>query len=232
MQCEKALEELHWYVKNCNLVCLIPIYEDYITHNPIYDINKMLAYFRRQLIKEEIPTILCNNCSAGFIYRMLGVQRISPTINNIILSDDYMRLCREPEKYLQQDMETAYWGVWRGEKCPIGRINDIEVYFVHDTNQKEALDRWNRLRKRVNYDHLVYLFVDIGFNGNGCLFYSDVRKFCSMKQRHLCILNKNMYIGSELKGAIYMNHGHFHTRDAVIENYFDIMGWINREYEI
>lgn len=223
-----ALADLHWYAGKRNIVCLVPIYEDYITKERIYDINKLLSYFRSKLITTEIPTILSNSCNAGFIYRMLGVQRISPTINNIIWPKDFLKLCEEPYKYLTKDIIFSHWTIYAGKTIPVGRIEDIEVYFVHDKNAEEAINRWNLFRKRINWDCLIFIFSE----DTATITYSLAKAFCALNEKHMLIFQKNMYCSMELRGSIYMQHGHFHIRNSAIENYFDLLGWINDEYEI
>lgn len=225
---DEALGDLHWYAGKRDIVCLVPIYEDYITKERIYDINKLLSYFRSKLITTEIPTILSNSCNAGFIYRMLGVKRISPTINNVIWPKDFLKLCEEPYKYLTKDIIFSHWTIYAGKRIPVGRIEDIEVYFVHDKNVEEAMNRWNSFRKRINWDCLIYIFSE----DIATIKYSLAKAFCALNEKHMLIFSKNMYCSWELKGSVYMHHDHFHIRNSAIENYFDLLGWINNEFEI
>ena len=38
---------------------------------------------------------------------------------------------------------------------PIGKLDDIEIFFVHYYSQKEVLEKWNRRRDRINWENLV-----------------------------------------------------------------------------
>lgn len=223
---EEVLGELQWH-NELDLLCLVPCYEDYITKRRVYDINKFLSYFRSRLIKVDIPTILSNSCNAGFIYRMLGVKRISPTINNVICPEDFLKICKEPYKYLSKDITLGHWALYNGERHPVGKIEDVSVHFVHDTVSEDALKRWNSFRQRINWDNFHFIMSeDISL-----VPYMTAREFCQLQERHLLILQKNNY-KFNFSGSIYMNHNHFHIRNSAIENYFDLLGWINREYEI
>lgn len=72
---------------------------------------------------------------------------------------------------------------------PVGRIEDIEVYFVHDKNADEAINRWNLFRKRINWDCLIYIFSE----DTATITYSLAKAFCALNERHMLIFQKNMY---------------------------------------
>ena len=225
---DEVLGQIHWYHNNRRIHCLIPMYEDYISKERIYDINKLLSFFRSKLLVGDVPTILSNSCNAGFIYRALGVKRCSPTINNIIWPNDFLKLCKNPEKYLSKDIAFSHWTLHGGKKIPVGKIDDIEVYFVHDSSEKTAIERWNTYRKRVDLNNLIYLFSE----DMGNVPINIIKEFCRLDTKHLFILQKNMYCGQEYKGCVYMNHVNFHIRDSAWENWFDLVGWINGDIEI
>lgn len=159
---------------------------------------------------------------------MLGIKRISPTINNVIWPKDFLKLCKEPYKYLYQDISFSHWAICSGKRIPVGRIKDIEVYFIHDNNADEAINRWNLFRKRINWKRLIYVFSE----DTATISYPIAKEFCALNEKHMLILQKNMYCSLELKGSVYMNHDHFRIRNSAIENWFDLLGWINDEFEI
>lgn len=224
---KEVLAELPWYVKDIDVLCLVPIYKDFIDKNQIYDINRFLGYFRKQLITTELPTILSNSCNAGFIYRALGETMISPTINISIQPEEFMKICRNPREYLSQDIVFDHWTLFYGRRNPVGRIKDVEVVFAHSDDAEESVRRWNKLRKWINWERMIYILS----NEAAMIPYQIAKEFCALPTKHLLIIKDNMYSNSELGGAIYVNHAHFHIRDSAIENWFDLLGWINGEYE-
>ena len=44
------------------------------------------------------------------------------------------------------------------ENCPIGRIEDIEIVFVHYTDADTTKEKWNRRVKRINWENLIFKF--------------------------------------------------------------------------
>lgn len=39
-------------------------------------------------------------------------------------------------------------------KCPIGVLDDIEIYFLHYKTEKEAFEKWNRRKSRIHWDNI------------------------------------------------------------------------------
>lgn len=225
---DEVLEDLCRYAHDKEIVCLVPLYEEYFSKQKCYDINTLLNYFRNKLMGENVPTIISNSCTAGFIYRFLGAQRKSPTINVVIHPTDFLKICKAPEVYLSQDIIFDHWTVFWGERIPVGRTGDVEVLFVHDRNAAEAINRWNRCRQRIDWDNMIYIFAEDSFT----IPYEVAREFCSLDRKHLLLLNKNMYMNPEMKGMLFCKHDHFHDRESAIENRLDILGWLQGEFEI
>lgn len=51
----------------------------------------------------------------------------------------------------------------RHKQYPIGVLDDVEVHFRHYQTEREALEKWSRRVKRVNFNNLFVIFVDRGF---------------------------------------------------------------------
>ena len=53
----------------------------------------------------------------------------------------------------------------RNTKCPIGVLDDIEVVFLHYKSEQEALEKWNRRSKRINWNNIVFKFSEQNYCG-------------------------------------------------------------------
>ena len=42
--------------------------------------------------------------------------------------------------------------------CPVGKLGDIEVVFLHYKTEEEAKEKWERRKKRINWDNLYIKF--------------------------------------------------------------------------
>lgn len=236
----EALADLHWYAKNSNLFCLVPLYNDFITtlecsseyQAPFYGINELLSYFRRQLVNRDIPTIISNSCVSGFIYNALGAKMISPTVNTYIKPADFLKICETPREYFSEDMVFDHWTYnGYGARRPVCRVKDIEVLIAHSVDAEKSIYIWNKSRKWINWENLIYI-LDDKFDMISC---AVIKKFCELPEKHMCIISRNINMGENMKGifltsGLYLNH--FHMRDVAIENWFDLVGWINNEFEI
>lgn len=195
-----------------------------------YAINATLGYFRKQLFNGSIPTILSNDCTAGSIYQTLGLPMASPTINAGLLDDDFIKLCRNPKHYFDIELDSfemgrmACWNSLRpwSVDSPCSRIDDITIYWGHTKPGDAFLERWNIMRKKVNYDNMIFCMSNLRIENS----YSAWKQFSTLKQRHLAIMYDNKYV-TAINGGDAVIVKQFIRPDTPIENYFDLLGWIN-----
>lgn len=223
-----AVADLHYYADNCNILCLIPVYKNVDGQRTVI-VNKMLGYFRRQLVTAEIPTIIANSCLASVIYSALGSPMLSPTINLNIEPEDFVKICKNPRSYLSEDIQFDHWTISKGGRFPVGRIKDVEVLFSHAKDADEAVNAWNRRRQRINWDKLVFIMEDDNYSR--ILKASDEveAEFNALPGKHLRILCKRYNVKPERTDALYLEENYFYRHDLVMENWFDLVTWINKE---
>ncbi|MEE1075055.1 MAG: DUF1919 domain-containing protein [Acutalibacteraceae bacterium] len=129
--------------------------------------NKFFAPLRRKKLKSADFTIISNNCWAGHVYRYFGLPYNTPTVGLYIWAQDYMTLLSDLKGFMSQPLEIIDYKESnhfeeiekRGEISPIGRLNyngkQVEIVFLHYKNAEEALEKWTRRAKRINYDNLI-----------------------------------------------------------------------------
>lgn len=100
-------------------------------------------------------TIISQNCIGGVFSHDMNLPFRSPTVNLFISADDFVRFVNRLEYYLNIELEISW-----GEEYPVGRLDDVEVHFVHYETCKEAQAAWERRKKRVNIDNIVILATD------------------------------------------------------------------------
>lgn len=220
---------------NINIECFIPIYErkmflkEETYYGEKYDINKFLAYFRRKLLKSQSISFVANNCIAGHFYEMAGILMSSPTINTGLTPEDFIKLCKSPQKYLNMDIKCDRMGFHNENNnespnrlYPIGRLDDIEVHFVHEKTGQDAEDKWNTLRENVDFENLIFLLADNHTNG---IPIRVQKEFMELPQRHLLVINgKTKYCTSSYDVIQNLPYA---SLDKALENYFDFVGWLN-----
>ena len=141
-------------------------------------INKFLrikfSKIRQKRLKNRNFTIISNNCWGGMIYESYNLIKQSPTIGLFFHADDYIKFISNFNYYINLKLEfikideskNKEWLVnnVHFDKHPIGLLDDIEIYFLHYKDEKEAEEKWNRRIERINYNDILFKFND----QNGC----------------------------------------------------------------
>ena len=107
------------------------------------------------------------------------------------MADDYIQFISQLKEYLAIDLEfippeKSKWknapqvgGDKRFGSYPIGRLKDVEVFFLHARTPEEAREKWLRRIERVNWDRLLIKFND----QNGCTS-EHVERFLNLPYRN------------------------------------------------
>lgn len=130
-------------------------------------IEKVLAPIRRSKLNSTNFTIISNNCWAGRVYQRYGLSYTSPTVGLFFWAEDYVRFISKLRYYMSLEIsmipatESKHYDmlVKRNQlPCPVGKLDDVEVVFLHYKTDKEAIEKWERRKKRINWDNLYIKF--------------------------------------------------------------------------
>ena len=134
-------------------------------------LNIKINIHKKNVRKEyngENITIISNNCIAGTIYNILGMQFCSPTINQWMKMNEYMLFIENLKYYcecelIKNELESNNW------KYPVGTLiagddnhKDINIYFNHYDDFTSARAKWEERKKRIlwNKIYVIYDFND------------------------------------------------------------------------
>lgn len=131
-------------------------------------LRKIISPIRRLGLKNRNFSIISNNCWGGIVYDIFGLQYLSPTIGLYMFSDDYIRFCENLDYYLKLPVteikleESRYSNELKQKNinCPIGKIKDVELIFLHYKNFNDAKVKWEKRCKRIKFDNLIIKFSD------------------------------------------------------------------------
>lgn len=112
-------------------------------------------YFIRKNFHKHNLTIISQNCIGGVFYHDMGLPFNSPTINLFFEANDFLRFVLHLKQYLALPLE-MHWG----EEYPIGKLGDLNIYFMHYHTCTEAFESWNRRVKRIQWDNILVLSTD------------------------------------------------------------------------
>lgn len=138
---------------------------------------------RNHRLKNKKFTIISNNCWGGYVYRLFGLPYQSPTVGLFIMPDDYLKFVGDLKHYLTEvklafisPKESRHFDELRGHEefgdYPIGKLEDVEIMFMHYKDENEAFEKWTRRAARVHWDNLIVKFND----QNGCT-KEQIKKF-------------------------------------------------------
>lgn len=193
---------------------------------------------RRAKLKGTDFTIISNNCWGAHVYRYFGVPYNSPTIGLYFWPDSYLRFISNLDYYLAQDIkfidyrESAHVEtlikIGQTDRI-IGKLDDVEIVFLHYHSQEEVVKKWKRRVARVNKSHL--LVKNSMQNG---MTYDQVIEFDKIPIGG----GKMIFVPPAIKGvksAIVYNacdNGEQVTDDIMYFNkYINLIDWINSSYE-
>lgn len=146
-----------------------------------------LADYRRRKLNNPDFTIISNNCWGGMIYESYNLPKKSPTVGLFFMAEDYIKFISDLKGYFAADLtfiapEESKWkdalqvsGNKRYGTYPVGKLKDIEIFFLHYHSEQEAKEKWERRIKRINWDRLLVKFND----QNGCTT-EDAKNFMEL----------------------------------------------------
>ena len=138
----KLIRKLRNYIWHCN-------------HQKINEKN-------RARLKNHDCTIISVNCTGGILSHDLGLQFKSPTVNLFFCAEDFIKFCENLKYYLsiEEFVECKDAGVIGQRTYPVAYLDDITLFLVHYRSVKEAEDKWNARKKRINWDNIVIINTD------------------------------------------------------------------------
>lgn len=117
--------------------------------------NNRIIKKAKSKLKNDNFTIISQNCTGGVFYHDMGMKFLSPTINLHFKANDFIKFVNNIENYLSQELVMRYV-----EFYPVGNLGDIEIYFNHYGTCKEAVQKWNERKERINFEKLIVIMTD------------------------------------------------------------------------
>lgn len=119
---------------------------------PGMDIEK---YF---FVKNQKISIISATCWGGIAYHHLGLPFLSPFINVDISETMFLKMASDFRAYMANELQLQGWRSYptTGKEYPYFRLGDIEIGFPHDGDENDIIEKWNRRKERINYEHLFF----------------------------------------------------------------------------
>ena len=132
--------------------------------------------------------------------------------------EDYLKFIYNLEYYLSIDLEfisidkskhSTKLKEQKQSNVPIGKLEDIEIIFLHYKSNDEALEKWNKRKARVNLDNIIIKFSEM----NGCTIehlkvfenLNGVKKFMYVTKEEYCKEFKSAILYNDLENGLLLN---------------------------
>ena len=196
-------------------------------------LNPYFGYLRRKFgnIKNTPFTIISNNCWAGHVYRYFNLPYQTPTIGLYFFSSDYVKFVHNLKKYMNMDLimidinQSKYANILieRGHpNVPIGKLGDIEIIFLHYHSNQEALDKWNRRKKRINWGNLYFKMSEQNYCTEEYL-----RKFDELPtSKKVVFVSRDYGLKSQVLFREYLNNGEIPNDTTHFRRYLNLSKWL------
>lgn len=120
-------------------------------------------------LKNKNFTIISDNCWGWFVYKYFWLEYQSPFVGLFLFPNCYIRLLENFDYLVSQDLifiepsESIYFTKlkkWGTAWYPIWLLGSVELHFLHYNSKKDAFEKWNRRKKRINYNNLLVKFSE------------------------------------------------------------------------
>ncbi|MDU2670586.1 MAG: DUF1919 domain-containing protein [Clostridium sp.] len=178
--------------------------------------------------KNKDFSIISNNCWGGFVYQHLKLDYKTPFIGLFLLPDDYIKLLNNLEYYLGCNLKFTdnpkHVAKVDGKEYPVGILDDVEIYFMHYKSKEEALEKWNRRVKRLNFNNLFIVFAETKLCSK-----TNIDEFNKVKYKNkICFTAKKYNYNNFIYLKSYNKQGYL-SPDYMekYHKYFDVVQWLN-----
>ena len=177
-------------------------------------VREVRKVIRRKFLKDKNFTIISNNCFGGGVYQYFDLPYNSPTVGLYFFAKDYIKFLKNIKYYLNlelkfiscEESKNYIYLTEDSKKVPIGILDDVEIVFLHYKSEKEAFEKWERRKKRINWDRLV-----VKFNDQNNATEEDIKEFDNLDYKNkLCFVanpveeTKNVIVFREFLGQKYV----------------------------
>ncbi len=119
-------------------------------------------------IKSRDFTIIASNCTGTLPYRFLKMDILTPTANLFFHAPCYLKFVSRLDHYLAQPLRFVPESRYQQGRIthaehghyPIGKLDDIEIHFMHYSDASDAENKWERRKRRINRNNILYAFTD------------------------------------------------------------------------
>lgn len=106
------------------------------------------------------PSLICSNCTGGFLYHWLGLRFNSPFINLYMTNEDFISALENWNSFIRGEIIEVQGS---GYSYPVGEgYGGVKIHFVHYKSFSDALVKWKERCKRIDERNLGIMLTNWG----------------------------------------------------------------------
>ena len=156
--------------------------------------DKYFGKIYKKRLKFDNFTIISNNCFGGNFYRKNSMPYLTPTCGLFFMAEEYIKFIYDLDRYLSlpvveigiEDSKYENYLKMLQYDGVLGKIDDLEICFLHYKSFAEAKEKWDRRKQRINKDKIIYKF-----NDQNLCDYKILKKFDEFEGKNkICFTSK------------------------------------------
>lgn len=201
----------------------------HLLYNKYYPPQLIFRYRQRRRLQNRKFSLLTSNCIAGYLYHQLGLPFTSPTINLMIYYYHFKKMILNLNDYLKLTPVAAIDPDL--PSIPSALLGDIFIHFTHYSSTDEGIAAWEKRKKRIDYNNLYIIVIDMGFTKEEIQAMGEVqcKKIVVMTSINYGFdhcLYLPVFEGKKEVGQLL---GKTLSGRWIFEKYFDFIGWVNSD---
>ncbi|RKM60701.1 DUF1919 domain-containing protein [Butyrivibrio sp. XB500-5] len=197
----------------------------------LYLRDRIILSGKRQRLNNRNVTIISSDCTGGMVYKELGMEFKSPTINMFFNAGDFITFCRDISYWIDRPMIE----VEDDAPYPVAELGEggIRLHLVHYKSVEEAQEKWNVRKKRIDFNNLFFVMND----RNDCS-YEVMKEYDELPFANKVLFTHVPY--EELRSSFCIKGHedeefvpvmtHFKNKISIARNIdqFDFVEWLNK----
>lgn len=190
-------------------------------------LQKRINNKNRKRLRIFNPTLVCSNCTGGFLYHWLGLKFYSPFINLYLTPSDFLLALENWDDFIKAPIEeistSAHYPVGQVIINCKGEIKKIHIHFMHYPDFSTAIKKWVERKNRMETDpnkigfmltnweedeSLLQRFDNLPFKNKVAFAYKPyptLKSVIHLKGFEKTIGSKNIYATQKVSGQRYID---------------------------
>lgn len=123
-------------------------------------IQERINQRNRGRLTNKSPSLICSNCTGGFLYHWLKLEFRSPFINLYLTPNDFITMLEDFDTFLESDIiEDTH----NENNYPVGiGVHGEMIHFMHYETFETAMKSWKKRMLRLDKNNMGIMLTNFG----------------------------------------------------------------------